>query len=514
MSAPSIPMILWPHQQFALDELPRRIAAGQRRILLTSPTGGGKTTVICRLITWALERDWGAVLYTNRRLLIDQLGRVLSQQGIAYGVRASGHADELWQKVQVSSLPTERSRVLEQKRWTIHGQGRPALVLVDEAHLNGSETAQKILGLHREAGHAYVGLTATPIGLSHLYETLVVAGTPSQLRACGALVPAHHFGPDEPDMRRFRPNVKTGEYSENDVRKAIMTKCVFARVLQQYQILNPQQRPTILFAPGVAESIWFAEQFTRQGISAAHIDGQGIWQAGEFIRGGDRDAILQAVRLGEIKVLCNRFVCREGLDLPEVSHLILATVMGSLQTYLQSAGRGLRKAPGKDLLTIQDHGGHWWRHGSVNADRHWQLTYTETMLSGLREQRLRQRQESEPIHCPQCGLIRASGSRCPACGHESRRRTRMVVQTDGTLKEHTGDIFRPRVTRQTPNTHRLWRSMVERARRSRTSMTFRQAEALFFQEQRYWPPRNLPLMPRYELDWFRPVKDVPPERLL
>ena len=415
--------------------------------------------------------------------------------------------------MQVSSLPTERQRVLNTEKWTVHGHGGKTLAIVDEAHLNAGPTAQRILDLHEANGGVRLGVTATPIDLGHLYSKLIVAGTLSQLRRARVLVPAYHYGPDEPDMKGFKQNVKTGEYSENDVRKAIMNKAVWGRVWEHYQLYNPTRRPTILFAPGVKESQWFAEQFDGKGCRAAHIDGDGIWLDGEYTRTQDREHLLRAVREGDIKVICNRFVLREGLDLPEVSHLILATVMGSLGTYLQSAGRGLRACEGKDRLTIQDHGGHWWRHGSVNLDREWHLNYTETMLSGMRAEKLREKREAEPICCPQCQMIYRAGPACPNCGRESSRRSRMVIQQDGSLKEHAGDIFKPRRVMLKQNTQKLWQGQYWRAFHSKNKMTFRQAEALFFLDNHYYPPRTLKMMPIDPVDWFLKVRECPKEKL-
>jgi hypothetical protein len=44
-------------------------------------------------------------------------------------------------------------------------------------------------------------------------------------------------------------------------------------------------------------------------------------------------------------------------------------------------------------------------------------------------------------------------------------------------------------------------------------MTFRQAEALFFIENHYHPPRTLKRMPTVEADWYASVASVPKERL-
>ncbi len=507
-------MEYWPHQQFILSEIPRRIGAGERRILVTTPTGGGKTAAMCGLIEDVVSQGWYAILYTNRRLLVEQMQRVLTDHGIRFGVRASNYADERWLPVQISSLPTERQRVLGSGVWDVHGKGKKVLAIVDEAHLNSAGTAQAILEKHIEHGGCYVGMTATPIDLGHLYESLVIAGTPSELRKCGALVPAYHYGPDEPDMKSIKPNVKTGEYTEGQIKKAIMNKSIWGRVHHWWQVLNPDQRPTLLFAPGVGESIWFTEQFHAAGIPWAHMDGANVWLDGELhdTSADLRAEVIHRLKVGEIKGISNRFVLREGVDIPEASHGIFATVMGSLQTWLQSAGRLLRAAPGKTRATFQDHGGMFWRHGSANMDRQWQLGMTESIIAGMRAETFREKKEREPISCPQCHMVRASGTTCPQCGHVTAKRSRMVVQIDGSLREHVGDIYKPRRLSTSPNAEKIWERMYHRAKNS--GMTFRQAEALFAVENKwFWPPHDLNLMPQRPWDWYSKVADVPRERL-
>lgn len=50
-------------------------------------------------------------------------------------------------------------------------------------------------------------------------------------------------------------------------------------------------------------------------------------------------------------------------------------------------------------------------------------------------------------------------------------------------------------------------------RAKNAGMTFRQAEALYYQENNYYPSRDLPFMPTVDLDWFRRVDSVPTSRL-
>jgi DNA repair protein RadD len=511
---------LWPHQAYGVSETLAAIGRGERKICLTSPTGGGKTRMACELIDRWLDEGHKVAVYTNRRLLIEQLSSVLARHGIDHGVRAAGYdgEDNRGWHVQVCSIQTEHSRVFKKGVWQLHDATR---VLVDEAHLNKSDMARKILDTHHEeGGAAYVGLTATPIDIGHLYETLIQAGTNSELRACGALVPCVHYGPDEPDLKHCGKLALGQDPTEQENVKAIMVPGVFGRVLDNLLRLNPNLRPTILFAPGVAESVWFAEQFYQAGVSAAHIDGQEVWVNGSYRR-SDRQAradILRGSANGDITVLCNRFVLREGIDAPWLSHGIFATVYGSLQSYLQSGGRLLRAAAGIESVQLQDHGGNWWRHGSLNADRTWRLTDTAGSVAADRADQWRTPGPGappQPARCPQCSRILMS-PRCP-CGWSAGagfRKSRPVIQADGSLQEHYGDPIRAKRTEMRSDTLKHWTAIYWRCFHAKKPMTFRQAEALFYQDHGYWPPRNLPLMPREPGGWRRRVSQTGRELLI
>ena len=82
-----------------------------------------------------------------------------------------------------------------------------------------------------------------------------------------------------------------------------------------------------------------------------------------------RAEVIDKLRAGDIKVICNRYVMREGIDIPELYHIILATPIGSLSSYVQVVGRALRNHPSLDKVIVQDHAGNFWRHGSANANR-------------------------------------------------------------------------------------------------------------------------------------------------
>jgi superfamily II DNA or RNA helicase len=468
--------------------------------------------MISDLAAEAATRGERVVVYTNRRSLVDQTSRYLAGQGIPVGVRAAEYEHDPDKLVQISSVQTEDARVLRSAKWGVHDA---KLVVMDEAHSLVASVAQALMACHVEGGGMVVGFTATPLGLGGLYDELFTAATNSELRACGALVPALHYGCDEPHPQSVKYRM-TDEVSEGMARKAVMRHGVFGRVLDWYRRLNPEGKPTILFAPGVPESVYFCEEFERNGVPSAHIDGESTLIAGRWYKSDKaaREAVLDGSRDGGIRVVCNRFVLREGVDAPWLGHGIFATVFGTVQSYLQAGGRLLRAYPGMSGVRIQDHGGNWWRHGSLNADRIWGLGDTAQRVSAAAEDGYRDRGEPQPWVCPQCQAVNQKSRACFHCKHEPSKlwkRSRPVVQTDGSLVPLGGDPHHRRVAREKPDTQEKWKRMYYRMRR--TAMTFRQARGLFFQEEGYWPPTDIPLTPVFDHDWYTPVADVGYEHL-
>ena len=500
-------MKAWKHQERALSQITSAIESGNKRICVTSPTGGGKSKMMC----WRIrESGQPASVYTHRRMLLRQMAGNLDSSGISYGFRAAGYQKALLEDVQLSMVQTEVSAVLTRGSREQH---EAAEVHVDEAHNNAKGKTLELLDKHQGIR---IGWTATPLNIGHAYDKLIVAGTNSELRACGAHVPAWHYAPDEPSTALVGSvKIGEGECGITRSKRDIFCKRVFGSVIKNYRLLNPEESPALLFAPGVAESIWFCEELNGAGIPAAHIDGENCWLDGELVKTDDevRQEIASRCESGDIKIVCNRFVLREGVDWPFIAHGIFATVFGSLTAYLQAGGRILRAHPSMDKVLIQDHGGNGWRHGSLNADREWDLSYTNSMMASMRMEKMRENKEAQPINCEKCNGLRLGGLKCHHCGHEVKivARKRPVLQVDGTLKHMSVSEFRPR--RYLDKTEQLkkdWSGRVHGARKYRPERTFAQISANFARENNWmYPPKDLPMMPVNIQDWYMPCGDVP-----
>lgn len=496
---------------------------------LCSVTGSGKSVCMSALIEMAQRYGNNVSLFTNRRLLTQQTAKNLTAHGISFGVRAASmpkHRD-LGRPVQISSMQTEIARCIESDQWELH---KADLALVDEAHMMGSGKSLELIQRLMAMGTKIVLVTATPVGLNHITPNLYVASCNSEMRACGALVPAIVKSASEMDCSRVR-RVKE-RFDLASIRETAWRQAIIGHVLEDYKRFNPNRRMALGFAPGVPESRALAQYFHNNGVRAAHIDASEVWANGVYAKdnatGDVRRQVVDDWRAGKIDVLWNCEVFREAIDVPELFHLILATPIASIKDYTQVVGRVLRKsAATPDYVLVQDHAGNCFRHGSPNQDIDWHELYTMTeaeICEAQEKKREEQKPEEVPAACPKCGTVVKWGS-CPpppiGCGEPitktNPRKMRFVVQESGALKTVPESAMRPKKRKASTASQeqKNWDSIWFGARNSKSNraMTFEQAAYMYRNKFKSELPSNLNRLPIDKADWKRKIRDVSPADL-
>jgi DNA repair protein RadD len=386
-------LTLRPYQVGAIDQLRAYVAAGILRLLLICPTGGGKTVIAAEMIRSAVARSKRVLFLAHRRELIDQCFDKLCRFGVNAGVlMGTDRRRDDYFPVQVASVQT-LARRLEQLP--------PAdVIFVDEAHHAISNSYRTIVDRYPHA--IVIGLTATPwrlgkLSLAEVFEESVLAATPAELMAIGALTGYEAYAYDSPQLHDV--SMVAGEFHQKELAEACNTSVLVGNVVHEY-LIHGGGRRGILFPVDTAHSKSLIDEFARAGVPAAHLD----CHTPKL----QRQRILSDLESGALRVVASVGVLTEGFDCCPVEVIMLARPTQSLSLHLQMIGRGLRPSPstGKQKALIHCHSGNVLRFGFPDDERDYSLTATP--------------KRDRAMHtCPFCkflfGSIRSDG-KCPSCG--------------------------------------------------------------------------------------------------
>lgn len=400
---------LRPYQSESLEHL-RSLSKTKRRLLLTQPTGGGKTVLASAIIHSARKKSDAKILFFAHRLeLVDQAVSQLAKWGVTeVGVmRADDARTDSSMPVQVATVQTLARRNLPPSD----------IVFVDEAHRAASDSYRKILEAYPEA--IVIGLTATPCRLDgkplgDVFEELIVSATYTDLIADGFIrEPRVYAAEVMPDLSGV--HTRAGDYAEDELEKAVLDPHVVGNIVDGW-LKHAEGKKTVLFAVGIEHSKTLVDLFRSRGIDAHHLDGTTPEK--------ERRRTLAALEGGQIRLVSNVGVLTEGWDQPSVKCAILARPTKSLSLFMQMAGRILRPF-NDEMPLLLDHGGNVDRHGMPCQDRTWSLT-----------ERAATKEKSTHHICKGCfAYVRKNP--CELCGYAAPVQHREIRQEAGVLVERT-----------------------------------------------------------------------------
>jgi len=194
--------------------------------------------------------------------------------------------------------------------------------------------------------------------------------------------------------------VERGDYVESQLAERVNTQKLVGDILEHWFRLNPDRRPTVVFATGVKHSVHIRDEFRRSGVLAEHIDGKTPIE--------ERDGVLAKLARGEVEVVVNCAVLTEGWDCPEISCLILARPTKSLGLYRQMVGRALRTCEGKTDALILDHAGACFEHGLIDEPVLWTLDEDDKAENTVQTARKEHRARAL-VDCPECHAVKWEG---------------------------------------------------------------------------------------------------------
>jgi len=403
-------------QEGAIADLRQVIGEGEKRVVLQSPTGWGKTLLMADITASARERGRKVIITVPMINLVDPMVDTLLAQGVdGIGVVQANHSLQNYaEPVQVCSVQTLAARGLD-------AVPEGALVLIDEIH-KWFKFFEKWLTAKQWERVPFIGLSASPWtkGLGSYFGRLITANTIGGMITDGTLVPFRTFAPDKPDLSAVR--LVAGEYNQDDLYEVMKPAKLVASIVDNWKQLA-QDRPTVCFCVNRAHAAQIAAEFDQAGIPSGYMDCETPMR--------ERKAVRKRFLDGDIRVVCNVDVIGLGVDWPEISCVSYCRPTRSDMRFVQNIGRGLRTSPGKQDLLIIDHSDTTLRLGFVTEiyDEHRALDDGKTKLK-------REIGVALPKLCPNCLYLKAPRvATCPNCGHRVEAHLKSVPVQRGTLKE-------------------------------------------------------------------------------
>ena len=228
-------------------------------------------------------------------------------------------------------------------------------IIFDEVHHIAADSYRKIL--NRFKPKILLGLTATPERMDGEDITQDFDGKISaEIRLDDALnnnllAPFHYYGiTDSVDLRdvrwqagRYVISELSKVYSSNDHRTGLILNKI-EEYLTDYNKVR-----ALCFCVDVDHAKNMAAKFQLAGLKAGYLVSD---------NGNERAKWYRQLKDKKINYLFVVDMFNEGIDIPEVDTILFLRPTESLTIFLQQFGRGLRKAEGKEFVTILDFVGH------------------------------------------------------------------------------------------------------------------------------------------------------------
>ena len=235
-------------------------------------------------------------------------------------------------------------------------------VVIDEFHHAINDQYQRIVNYFKP--QFLLGLTATPERMDgrNIYE-ICDYNVPYEISLKeainkGMLVPFHYYGIfDDTDYSKI--HIVRGRYDEKELNETYIGNVHRYELIYKYYC-KYGSRQALGFCCSKEHAREMAREFSSRGIPSVAVFSDA---SGEYTE--KRNAAIQKLKNGEIKVIFSVDMFNEGVDITSVDMVMFLRPTESPIVFLQQLGRGLRKCRGKEFLTVLDFIGNYEKAGRV-----------------------------------------------------------------------------------------------------------------------------------------------------
>lgn len=350
-------MKLRPYQADLVEGARKSFRKGHKGVCLVASTGAGKTPTLCSIVSGAVANGKRVLVLAHRMRLLKQIAETLDRFNTCYEFAGSRARSRYL--CTLGMVETVRRRMSKMEE--------PDIIIVDEAQHSCSSQYLSIFAHWPNAKR--IGMTATPSrtdgkGLIEVFSDIVIGPSMAWLIENGFLARYRYLEiPLHIDMAAIKKDAN-GDYNEKSASSVIRKAHIVGDVIDNYRkYLNG--KTAIVFCTGIAHAKEVAEQFNEAGIKSSHIDGT--------MKDGEQEELLGGLASGKITCLMSADLVSEGVDVSNVSGVILLRPTQSVVVFLQQVGRALRLKTDGSHAVVLDHVGNCRNHGYPADERAWSL---------------------------------------------------------------------------------------------------------------------------------------------
>jgi superfamily II DNA or RNA helicase/HKD family nuclease len=364
---------LFKYQIDAIKQLNTRFVEGKRQHLLAMATGTGKTTIAVSYVNEISKRN--GFLYKPSVLFIAHRTEILDQakeRFIDWGVYDKEDILELYDsRAKGSSLDSSKFKLILGSVSTLNNnleqlqKQKFDITIFDEAHhidAEGAKTFNNIFEIGKEISNEVLGMSATPertngnniidlFGGEFAYTLSVYDALEKEY-----LAPFDYYMLHSDDVIDFDFSKKS---NENQLTKFMNTEERFKLLTQAINsCINADENICcVIFCNSRKTAKYMSDRLNAIGKKADYLispsdqkgdrkeDQKKDWKE-------ERKKILRNFKTGVINYLCVVDIFNEGIDIPEINHVIFLRPTSSKLIFIQQLGRGLRKFNDKRLQII------------------------------------------------------------------------------------------------------------------------------------------------------------------
>jgi len=333
------------YQIEAWAALQQRRAEGRKRALVHLATGLGKTSVAAVDVFHYLkeEKPGAKVLFVSHMTDISQQ----AQKTFSF-VNPDLKTDLFRGKIKDVDVTFATFQALyKNNKLDTIDPNQFSYIIWDEAHHIEAETFSAVR--KHFVSDFQLGLTATPeradgrdifnyFGNPVFTKSLADGINDGWLSAID-----YHIVFDEAIKKAM--NDKFELKSLKDIRELFAIRSrnevISEEVLQRRHKIGLDKAKTIVFCQNISAAV---EMAALLGGEVYHSD----------VNADERISIMKRFKTGALQVICTVDMFNEGIDIPDARLVVFLRSTSSRTIFEQQLGRGLRKAPGKDSVTVLD----------------------------------------------------------------------------------------------------------------------------------------------------------------